>query len=111
MIHENDFSLSCRSVWDWMKAMRLHSSLMSIRYDSIISAFLFHFHEVNMSYLTQLFFYVMFRQFSMLWQMSFPMLNIDSMLGSFLPISTCDAPNPGGPIDHHQPAKYLCLIS
>ena len=23
----------------------------------------------------------------------------------------CDAPNPGGPVDHHQPAEYLCLIS
>ena len=23
----------------------------------------------------------------------------------------CDAPIPGGPVDHRQPAEYLCLIS
>ena len=23
----------------------------------------------------------------------------------------CDAPNPRGPVDHCQPAEYLCLIS
>ena len=24
---------------------------------------------------------------------------------------TCDVPNLGGPVDHRQPAEYLCLIS
>ena len=29
----------------------------------------------------------------------------------FMKESNCDAPFPGGPVDHRQPAEYLYLIS
>ena len=35
--------------------------------------------------------------------------SVDVILGMQWPESLCDAPFPGGPVDHRQPAENLCI--